>query len=216
VIDPDSEVITAAEVGAANTGDAAMASALPVDLPAPVIDTETPRPQSTALADQAAATTGRCRRRRWGRSCLPTPSRTTSPIRQPHRTPEPGVLAAWRNGASADRRSARVVRDARRMNASARGLVSCSLPAIPSGGRPQARSLPAHGQPLACPVARWCAVGMPDPPPRCARRALPVCGRRRASAPGDRPVPPCGVGQPIRKIFTISGVSAIVWGATAW
>jgi len=27
VIDPDSEVITAAEVGAANTGDAAMASA---------------------------------------------------------------------------------------------------------------------------------------------------------------------------------------------
>jgi Tetratricopeptide repeat len=56
VIDPDSEVITAAEVGAANTGDAAMASALPADLPAPVIDTETPRPQSTALADQAAAT----------------------------------------------------------------------------------------------------------------------------------------------------------------
>jgi hypothetical protein len=32
VIDPDSEVITAAEVGAANTGDAAMASALPADL----------------------------------------------------------------------------------------------------------------------------------------------------------------------------------------
>jgi hypothetical protein len=32
MIDPDSEVITAAEVGAANTGDAAMASALPADL----------------------------------------------------------------------------------------------------------------------------------------------------------------------------------------
>jgi Transposase DDE domain/Transposase domain (DUF772) len=34
-IDPDSEVITAAEVGAANTGDAAMAQALLADLPAP-------------------------------------------------------------------------------------------------------------------------------------------------------------------------------------
>jgi hypothetical protein len=32
MIDSDSEVITAAEVGAANTGDAAMASALPADL----------------------------------------------------------------------------------------------------------------------------------------------------------------------------------------
>jgi hypothetical protein len=78
-------------------------------------------------------------------------------------------------------------RDARRFSASARGLLSCSLRAIPSGGRPQARSLPAHGQPLPRPVVR---VGLPDPPPRCARRALPACGRRRASAPGGRPVHP--------------------------
>jgi hypothetical protein len=46
-IDPDSEVITAAEVGAANAGDAAMASALVADLPA-VADPNAP-------ADQAAA-----------------------------------------------------------------------------------------------------------------------------------------------------------------
>jgi hypothetical protein len=37
VIDPDSEVITAAEVGAANTGDAAMASALPAPLCQPPV-----------------------------------------------------------------------------------------------------------------------------------------------------------------------------------
>jgi transposase len=46
-IDPDSEVITAAEVGAANGGDAAMAPALLADLPA-AADPNTP-------ADQAAA-----------------------------------------------------------------------------------------------------------------------------------------------------------------
>ena len=45
-IDPDSEVITAAEVGAANAGDAAMAAALLADLPAP--------------ADPNAASGGRC------------------------------------------------------------------------------------------------------------------------------------------------------------
>jgi hypothetical protein len=45
-IDPDSEVICAAEVGAANGGDAAMAQALQADLPA-VADPNAP-------ADQAA------------------------------------------------------------------------------------------------------------------------------------------------------------------
>jgi hypothetical protein len=55
-IDPDSEVITAAEVGPANTGDAAMAAALLADLP------EAPggRESSAAVAaptDQAAAAT---------------------------------------------------------------------------------------------------------------------------------------------------------------
>jgi hypothetical protein len=132
VIDPDSEVITAAEVGAANTGDAAMASALPADLPAPVIDTETPRPQSTALADQAAATTGRCRRR-------------------------------WH--------------------------------ALSPGGAPSV-CLTHHLDVLGA-LCRWTAGG--------AHQRLAI-GRYH----------PCGVGQPIRKIFTISGVSAIVWGATAW
>jgi Transposase DDE domain/Transposase domain (DUF772) len=47
-IDPDSEVITAAEVGAANAGDAAMAPVLLADLPAPA-DPNTP------VAMQAAA-----------------------------------------------------------------------------------------------------------------------------------------------------------------
>jgi hypothetical protein len=46
-IDPDSEVITAAEVGAANAGDTAMAQALLADLPATA--------DPNALADQAAA-----------------------------------------------------------------------------------------------------------------------------------------------------------------
>src|SRR5512132_460345 len=49
-IDPDSEVITAAEVGAANAGDAAMAQALLADLPAPA-DPNAP------AADQAAVDT---------------------------------------------------------------------------------------------------------------------------------------------------------------
>jgi Transposase DDE domain len=47
-IDPDSEVITQAEVGAANAGDAAMAPALLADLPAAA--------GGTASADQAATT----------------------------------------------------------------------------------------------------------------------------------------------------------------
>jgi DDE family transposase len=52
-IDPDSEVITAAEVGAANAGDAAMAATLLAELPAPA-DQGTP-----GAADQATATTDR-------------------------------------------------------------------------------------------------------------------------------------------------------------
>src|SRR6266508_606964 len=47
-IDPDSEVITAAEVGAANAGDAAMAAALLADLPAAV------DPNAPPAADPAA------------------------------------------------------------------------------------------------------------------------------------------------------------------
>jgi hypothetical protein len=54
-IDPDSEVITAAEFGAANTGDAAMAPVLLADLPAPA-DAGVP-PPGIAPSDQAAATT---------------------------------------------------------------------------------------------------------------------------------------------------------------
>jgi hypothetical protein len=50
-IDPDSEVICAAEVGAANAGDAAMAQALLADLPAPA------DPNAPAATDQAAAGT---------------------------------------------------------------------------------------------------------------------------------------------------------------
>jgi hypothetical protein len=50
-IDPDSEVICAAEVGPANAGDAAMAAALLADLPGPPAD-DAP----AAAADQAAAT----------------------------------------------------------------------------------------------------------------------------------------------------------------
>jgi hypothetical protein len=49
-IDPDSEVITAAEVGPANAGDAAMAQALLADLPSAGAP-----PADAALADQAAA-----------------------------------------------------------------------------------------------------------------------------------------------------------------
>jgi transposase len=56
-IDPDSEVITAAEVGAANAGDAAMAATLLADLPAPA-DQGTPG-SAPAAADQATATTDR-------------------------------------------------------------------------------------------------------------------------------------------------------------
>jgi hypothetical protein len=50
-IDPDAEVITAAEVGPANAGDAAMATALLADLPA------APDPTTPAAADAALATT---------------------------------------------------------------------------------------------------------------------------------------------------------------
>jgi Transposase DDE domain len=56
-IDPDSEVITAAEVGAANAGDAGMAPTLLADLPAPA-DQGTPG-AAPAAADQATATTDR-------------------------------------------------------------------------------------------------------------------------------------------------------------
>ena len=52
-IDPDSEVITAAEVGAANAGDAAMAAALLADLPAPSAS-DAPA-AAAAAADQATA-----------------------------------------------------------------------------------------------------------------------------------------------------------------
>jgi hypothetical protein len=54
-IDPDSEIITAAEAGPANSGDAAMAAALLADLPAsadPTMPTSVP-----AAADPATATT---------------------------------------------------------------------------------------------------------------------------------------------------------------
>jgi hypothetical protein len=54
-IDPDSEIICAAEAGPANSGDAAMAQALLADLPAPADQT---MPTSVpAAADQATATT---------------------------------------------------------------------------------------------------------------------------------------------------------------
>jgi hypothetical protein len=58
-VDPDSEVICAAEVGAANSGDAAMAPALLADLPAPT-DPSAPAADPAAAAtpaDQAAAAT---------------------------------------------------------------------------------------------------------------------------------------------------------------
>jgi hypothetical protein len=55
-IDPDSEVICAAEVGPANTGDAAMAQALLADLPA-AVDGDAPPATNTAPADQATAAT---------------------------------------------------------------------------------------------------------------------------------------------------------------
>jgi Transposase DDE domain/Transposase domain (DUF772) len=55
-IDPDSEVICAAEVGPANTGDAAMAQALLADLPA-AVDGDAPPATDTAPADQATAAT---------------------------------------------------------------------------------------------------------------------------------------------------------------
>jgi Transposase DDE domain/Transposase domain (DUF772) len=59
-IDPDSEVITAAEVGAANAGDAAMARALLADLPAAAEGNAPPAADpaaGAAPADQAAADT---------------------------------------------------------------------------------------------------------------------------------------------------------------
>jgi transposase len=54
-IDPDSEVITAAEVGAANAGDAAMAAALLADLPQ--AGGQQPAAADAAQTDQAAAAT---------------------------------------------------------------------------------------------------------------------------------------------------------------
>jgi Transposase DDE domain/Transposase domain (DUF772) len=54
-IDPDSEVITAAEVGAANAGDAAMAAALLADLPQAGSGQDLSA-AAAALTDQAAAT----------------------------------------------------------------------------------------------------------------------------------------------------------------
>jgi hypothetical protein len=55
-IDPDSEVITAAEVGAANAGDAAMAAALLADLPAPPAGNAPAASEAAeAAAEQAAA-----------------------------------------------------------------------------------------------------------------------------------------------------------------
>jgi hypothetical protein len=59
-IDPDSEVITAAEVGAANAGDAAMAAALLADLPAAVDPNAPPAADpatGAAPTDQATAAT---------------------------------------------------------------------------------------------------------------------------------------------------------------
>jgi Transposase DDE domain/Transposase domain (DUF772) len=53
-IDPDSEVITAAEVGAANAGDAAMAAALLADLPQ-AGSGQDPSAAAAALTDRAAA-----------------------------------------------------------------------------------------------------------------------------------------------------------------
>jgi hypothetical protein len=55
-IDPDSEVITAAEVGAANVGDAAMAAALLDDLPQ-ATGGQQPAAADAAPTDQAAAAT---------------------------------------------------------------------------------------------------------------------------------------------------------------
>jgi DDE family transposase len=55
-IDPDSEVICAAEVGAANTGDAAMAAALLADLPGAPGGPESPAAEAVP-ADQAASAT---------------------------------------------------------------------------------------------------------------------------------------------------------------
>jgi hypothetical protein len=55
-IDPDSEVITAAEVGAANGGDAAMAAVLLADLPQ-AADRNAPPTADAAPADQATAET---------------------------------------------------------------------------------------------------------------------------------------------------------------
>jgi transposase len=55
-IDPDSEVITAAEVGAANAGDAAMAAALLADLPA-TAQGDAPPAADAAPPEQAAAAT---------------------------------------------------------------------------------------------------------------------------------------------------------------
>jgi Transposase DDE domain len=56
-IDPDSEVVTAAEVGPANAGDGAMAAALLADLPAPA-DEDTPPGSAQAAADQAPVVDG--------------------------------------------------------------------------------------------------------------------------------------------------------------
>jgi Transposase domain (DUF772)/Transposase DDE domain len=54
--DPDSEIITAAEVGPGNTGDAAMAAALLADLPAPSGQDATPDRLPSAPASQPAPT----------------------------------------------------------------------------------------------------------------------------------------------------------------
>jgi hypothetical protein len=56
-IDPDREVVTAAEVGPANAGAAAMAAALLADLPAPA-DEDTPPGSAQAAADQAPVVDG--------------------------------------------------------------------------------------------------------------------------------------------------------------
>ena len=56
--DPDSEIITAAEVGPANTGDAAMAEALLADLPAPSGPDAAPDHHARPAAERACQPAG--------------------------------------------------------------------------------------------------------------------------------------------------------------
>jgi hypothetical protein len=81
---PDNEVICAAEVGAANAGDAAMAQALLADLPARAGDDASAAAEAASAEQPAAATT----RRRLSTATAPTgrgrcwPTWTTGPVHQ--------------------------------------------------------------------------------------------------------------------------------------